>query len=141
MLLKTMISEEPTMQNHVLTSTPLPSSFSSCPFPCLRPCLSQFPSLGLPTRLSPLLSQCLFPCPPKNLLKSPCLSTCLSTRLSPNLSPCLSPLPVSLIVFLSASLSVCVPDPKSLRKVSQHGCLTWINSGSTDVIISMEKLR
>ena len=97
-----MIPKEPTMQNHVLTSTPIPSSFSSCPFPCLRPCWSQFPSLGLPTWLSPLLSQCLFPCPPK----SPKVSLSIYLSVYPPVSQSVS-LSVSPASF-SYSLPVCL---------------------------------
>ena len=76
---KTMVSEEPTMQNHVQNS-------------------------ALPVLLSLEVLRSFSKTPSKNLLKSPCLSP----GLSPSLFPSLSPLSVSLIVFLSVSLSVSV---------------------------------
>ena len=94
---KTMVSEEPTMQNHVQNS-------------------------ALPVLLSLEVLRSFSKTPSKNLLKSPCLSP----GLSPSLFPSLSPLSVSLIVFLSVSLSVSVPDPKSLPK-SPKGLPAWMS--------------
>ena len=84
---KTMVSEEPTMQNHVQNS-------------------------ALPVLLSLEVLRSFSKTPSNNLLKSPCLSPGLSLRLFPSLSPHVS----FSFVFLSVSLSVSIPDPKSLPK-------------------------
>ena len=93
---KTMVSEEPTMQNHVQNSA----------LPVLL-------SLEVLRSFSKTLS--------KNLLKSPCLSPGLSLRLFPNLSP----LSVSLLSSCLSPCPSPFSDSKSLPK-SPKSLAAWM---------------
>jgi len=109
--LEAMVSEEPTMNDVLKSALPVLLSLE-----VLRSFFFfKIPLKNIAQRFLVYLLVCLPVCFLVSLL-------CLFLLLSSYMSPCPSPFQIPEV-------------SRSLRKVSQRGCLDWANSGCTDVII------